>query len=123
MRTDEERIAALHSRAAEIIYKKRKLQTRIAGAAGAVVCLALMIFLAIRMASVSADFETTPVNASMTASIFSDNSVLSYIVIAVIAFLLGICITIFCFWLKKWRDSASSNAGRPKEQAKDEEHL
>ena len=40
----------------------------------------------------------------MNASIFSDSGVSGYLVIAILAFLLGITVTVFCFRLKKYMD-------------------
>ena len=42
------------------------------------------------------------VSNGMVASIFNDASSLYLVLIAVIAFLLGVSVTIFCFYLKKW---------------------
>ena len=41
---------------------------------------------------------------NMQASIFNGSSSVGYIVIAVIAFLLGAFVTVFCFRLKKWQE-------------------
>ena len=53
--------------------------------------------------------ETDTVNPAgqtggMSASIFGNSTALGYIVIAIIAFLLGIAVTIFCFRLRKWQE-------------------
>ena len=40
----------------------------------------------------------------MSGSIFSDNGILGFIVVGVLAFLLGICVTVFCFKTARFKD-------------------
>lgn len=106
MRTNEERIAAMHSRAAELNKQHRAHKVRVLQSAGATIALAATIMLAIFMPRI-ADFNTVPAEGasdSMNASVFSDSGALGLIVIAIIAFLLGVSTAIFCFRLKEWKD-------------------
>ena len=104
MRTTEERISAMHQRAAELKRERRKKQTFLAGGVSIAVCLALVILLALWIpGSLSVHMAELP-ELGMSGSIFSNNYLLGYIIIAIIAFLLGISVTVFCFRLKKWRD-------------------
>ena len=102
MRTNEERIAAMHARAAELRREKRKRETRLAGAAAVVLCLALTVALAAWMPRLSTAMTGAP--GAMSASIFSDSGALGYIVVALLAFLLGVSVTVFCLRLEKWRE-------------------
>ncbi len=103
MLTNEERIAAMHKRAKEIERKKRARSGLIAGGAGAVLSLALLIFMAgaISGLSLEAPGETMP--EGLNASIFSGSPALGYIFIGVTAFLLGAAVTIFCYRLSALR--------------------
>ena len=104
MRTDEERINMMHARAAHLRRQKRTIKVKIMQAAGAVLSFAAAIVLAIFVPRIT-DMDAgnpTGQTGGMSASIFGDSSVLGYIVIAIIAFLLGIAVTIFCFRLRKW---------------------
>ena len=47
----------------------------------------------------------------MYASIFSASPVLGYIVIGIIAFLLGGAVTVFCFRLKQWEKLKNTEEG------------
>ena len=88
MRTNEERIAAMHARATELNKQHRARKVRVLQSAGATVALAATIMLAIFMPRM-ADFNATPVEGAsdnMYASIFSDSGALGLIVIAIIAF-------------------------------------
>ncbi len=102
MRTNEERLAAMHARAAELRRENRKKLTRLAGGASVVLCLALVAALAVWMPRLSAALPGAP--GAMSASIFSGSEALGYIVVALLAFLLGVSVTVFCLRLKKWRE-------------------
>lgn len=111
MRTNEERINAMHARASELNKQRRARQVRIMQAAGAAVSFAATIVLAVCVPRL-ADFETEPAGSPlgqagtsgiMNASIFSNSAALGYVVIALIAFLLGVTLTIFCFRLREWQ--------------------
>ena len=104
MRSDEERIAALHRRAAELEKQKRFRRTRIMQISSVAACLVVIILLAAAMPGITALYSPQAVQESMNASIFTDSNALGFIVIAVLSFLLGVTATIFCFRLKKYRD-------------------
>ena len=104
MRTNEERIAALHRRSAELEQEKRRHRARILQAAAVTVCFAAAVVLAVIIPGVSTVFFTGNPQAGMSASILSKNSASGYIVIGILAFLLGAAVTVFCSQLKKWQD-------------------
>lgn len=106
MRTNEERIAAMHARATELNKQQRARKVRFLQSAGAVVSLAATIMLAIFIPRIS-NFEAEPVEGAsdgMYASMFGNSNALGLIVIAIIAFLLGVSVAIFCFRLKDWKE-------------------
>lgn len=107
MRTDEERINAMHVRAAELDEQRRARKVRIMQSAGVAVSFAAVIILALFMPRL-ADFGPGGPDGSavegMNASIFGDSAALGYIVISIIAFLLGVSLTIFCFRLREWQE-------------------
>lgn len=104
MRTNEERIAEMHKRAAELEKQKRAGRVRIIQALSVAACFVAAILMAVYVPGVSAKLVPETAPGSMNASIFAGGNALGYIVIAVIAFLLGTAVTIFCFRLKKWQD-------------------
>ena len=101
MRTNEERIAAMHSRAAELKKTQRARKVRVMQITGSFVAVAATVMLAIFMPHIS-DFESDPY-AGPTGSVFADSGALGYIVIAIIAFLLGVALTMFCIRLSEWQ--------------------
>ena len=104
MRTNEERLGKLHKRAAQLERKQRNNRFSIICAVSAAVCIGMLSRMAALISEVSQTGFSDDVPAVMNASIFSNHNALSYIVIAILAFLLGIIVTIFCFRLKKYLD-------------------
>ncbi|MCR5035588.1 MAG: hypothetical protein K6B42_09280 [Clostridia bacterium] len=102
MRTNEERIAAMHARAAELNRTQRARKVRIMQVSGALFACAATIMLAIFIPHIE-DYEQVPYSES-TGSVFADSGSLGYIVVAIIAFLLGTALTMFCYRLREWRD-------------------
>ena len=119
MRTNEERIAALHRRAAELERQKaRRRRVFAAQAAAAAACLALAVILAVLIRGAAAGEAASGYPLTdMNASLFGSSTVLGTVVIAVLAFLLGASVTVFCFLLKKWSDH------RTEEEKEDEEGI
>ena len=106
MRTNEERIAAMHARAAELQREKRKKLTRLTGGVSVVLCLALIIALAAWMPGLPVASAGSP--AGMSGSIFAESGALGYIVVALLAFLLGVSVTVFCVRLRKWQEQQNT---------------
>lgn len=103
MRTNEERIAAMYKRAAELEKENRQRRVRIIQAVSVSVCFAAVIVLAFLIPGFSQAIVSENSQGVMNASIFSESSVLGYVVIGILAFLLGAAVTIFSFCLKKWQ--------------------
>lgn len=104
MRTDNERIRAMHSRAGEIKREDRARKVKAAEVFGAAGSMALIAALAFLLPGITGGLDTDVMSGSQRASIFAGSTVLGYIVIGIIAFLLGISVTIFCFHLRKWQE-------------------
>ena len=100
MRTTEERIQALRARAAEL-ERARRRRIRLLQAGSAAACFGIIAALAFLMPGLTDTLAREPAAESMRASIFSGGSALGFLVIGVLAFLLGIAVTVFCFYLHK----------------------
>ena len=103
MRTNEERIAALHRRAAQLEREKRIRQTRILRRASAAACLVLIAVLAVLIYG-AAGLSSPVGQAGLSGSLFAGSGALNAVVIAIVAFLLGAAVTVFCFLLKARMD-------------------
>jgi len=100
MRTNEERIEALHKRARELEQKNRIRKRRIIQALSMAACLSLVVILAFLMPGILQKTASEAPDAGMNASIFSSGGTAGYIVLGIVAFLAGVFVTIFCFRLK-----------------------
>ena len=108
MRTNEERIAAMHARAAEIRQKQRAGRVRVMQTVSAAASFAAVILLAVFMPKIKGNTGPDADAVDMQASILGDSGAVDYVVIAIVAFLLGAAVTAFCYKLKGWphdRDS------------------
>ena len=101
MRSHEERIAEVKRRMAEKERQKRLRRGRIAAVSGVAAALALIVGMSLAMtgmvgqaeSGLSSGFETT-------ATMLGGSTALGYIVIGLLAFVLGVCVTILCFRIR-----------------------
>ncbi|MBR2511864.1 MAG: DUF4179 domain-containing protein [Firmicutes bacterium] len=112
MRTNEERIKAMHMRAAELEREKQRKRIQIIRVVSVAACFALTIGLAVFMSGLSAGSIEGADPDALRASIFSGSKILSYIVMGIIAFALGVFVTVFCFSIKVGRASNNEEPGR-----------
>ena len=111
MRTTDERLAAAKRRAEEITRQERCRRSRLAAVSGAAACLAVILGLALAMPSVTAHFSGADYYGGMTASLFSGGS-LGYLLVGLLAFALGVCVTVLCFRLRgRGRDTDDEERG------------
>ena len=96
MRSNEERVAAVRERVAQLQRQKRQRRDRVIALASVAASLAVIFALPGVLEGVSASgyegYETA-------ASIFSGTAA-GYVIVGFLAFLLGACVTILCFKLK-----------------------
>ena len=102
MRSHEERVAETKRRIAKIEREKRRRYNTITMASAVAACLALLIGASLAMPGIAASIQTGDYSGfETTASIFHGSAVLGYIVIGLLAFLLGVCVTVLCFRLRQ----------------------
>ncbi len=101
MRTAEERIKAMHSRAAEIKKEKDQRNAKILSSATVIAGLAAVILLGILMPGLTENLTISEGYGGYSASIFSESNAISFIVIGILSFILGVCVTVFCYRLRK----------------------
>lgn len=115
MRTNEERSQLIHKRTAEI---KREKQNRIQRGFDAV-CIAVCLLLVTGIGAWMPELMTEPaagsiVHSSGVASMIGSHAALGYIVMGLLAFLLGVCVTVLLYRLR------SRNERRSREEKEDE---
>lgn len=102
MRTTEERTALIHRRVSAL--KRERARRRLEGLCVAA-CLLLVLGAGVAMPGLTAGFSTGNANAgSETASMVAENAALGYILIGLLAFLLGICVTVLLYRLRQRYD-------------------
>lgn len=95
----------------DMVREDRKRKARLAGTTASLLSFALVIMSAFLVPKALEKGAPEAISQGMNASIFSTNSALGFIVIGVIAFLLGVALTVFCFRLKDWEDDKNSEEG------------
>ena len=102
MRSHEERVAETKRRIAKIEREKRLRRNTLAMASAVAACLVLLIGASFVMPGIAANIQTGNYSGFETAaSIFHGGAALGYIVIGLLAFLLGVCVTVLCFRLRQ----------------------
>ena len=110
MRSHEERVAETKRRIAKIEQEKRRRRNVITMASAVAACLALLVGASLAMPGIATRIQTGDYSGFETAaSIFHGGAALGYIVIGLLAFLLGVCVTVLCFRLRQMNREDDQN--------------
>ena len=102
MRSHEERVVETKRRIAAMERKKRLRRNTVTMASAVAACLVLLISAPLAMPGIAESIQTGDYSGFETAaSIFHGGAALGYIVIGLLAFLLGVCVTVLCFRLRQ----------------------
>jgi len=102
MRSLEERVAETKRRIAKMEREKRRRRNTITMASAAAACLALLIGASFAMPGIAARIQINDyAGFETTASMYGGGAALGYIVIGLLAFLLGVCVTVLCFRIRQ----------------------
>ena len=102
MRSHEERVAETKRRIAQIEREKRRRRNTVTMASAEPACLALLIGASFAMPGIAASIQAGDYAGFETAaSMYGGGAALGYIVIGLLAFLLGVCVTVLCFRLRQ----------------------
>ena len=102
MRSHEEHVAETKRRIAKIEREKRLRRNTVTMASAVAACLVLLVGVSLAMPGIAAKIQSGDYSGFETAaSIFHGGAALGYIVIGLLAFLLGVCVTILCFRLRQ----------------------
>ena len=99
MRSHEERVAETKRRIAKMEREKRLRRNKITMASAVAACLVLLIGASLAMPGIAASIRTGDYSGFETAASMYGGGALGYIVIGLLAFLLGVCVTVLCFRL------------------------
>ena len=101
MRSHEERVAETKRRIAKMEREKQRRRNTITMASAVAACLALLIGASLAMPGIAARIQTGDYSGFETAASMYGGGALGYIVIGLLAFLLGVCVTVLCFRLRQ----------------------
>ena len=109
MRSHEERVAETKRRIAKIERGKRLRRNKITMASAVAACLVLLIGASLAMPGIAASIRTGDYSGFETAASMYGGGALGYIVIGLLAFLLGVCVTVLCFRLRQMNREDGQN--------------
>ena len=102
MRSHEERVAETRRRIAKMEREKQRRRNTVTMASAVAACLALLIGASFAMPGIAAKSQAGDYSGFETsASMYGGGAALGYIVIGLLAFLLGVCVTVLCFRLRQ----------------------
>ena len=104
MRSNEERVAAVKWRVTQVERKKRQRRNRVVALVSVAACLAVIVGISFAMLGVSEKLTAGDyAGYEAAASIFSDSTVAGYLIVGLLAFVLGVCVTVLCIKLKAFQ--------------------
>ena len=110
MRSHEERVAETKRRIAKMEREKRLRRDKITMISAVAACLVLLIGASLAMPGIAANIQTGDYSGFETAaSMYGGGAALGYIVIGLLAFLLGVCVTVLCFRLRQMNREDDQN--------------
>lgn len=115
MRSTDERVAAVERRVKELAHQKKQRQRRYIGLSAAAACLLFVVGMGVAMPGIMAGLSQGDyTNTGMMASIFYEGGTLGYVLIGLLAFALGVCLTVLCVLLRRrnQRDKEDENNDR-----------
>ena len=102
MRTNEERIGLIHKRTAEIKRERQKRKQRALDMICIAACLILVVGIGSFMPGLSVDIVGGEVHhVSGAASLVGSHAALGYILMGLLSFLLGVCVTVLLYRLRR----------------------
>ena len=102
VRSNEKRVAAVKRRSKELKRESGKRRERIVLLSSIAACLVLIVALSLAMPGIVENFSNDALGYSaMTASVFHGSGAFGYIVIGLLAFALGVCVTVLCYLARR----------------------
>ena len=101
MRSNPERMERIRRRTAQLQRRHRERQQRGIDAACVAACLVLVVWIGVLMPGWAADGSIgTVLPAAGTASLIGSSTALGYILMGILSFCLGVCVTVLLYRLR-----------------------
>ena len=118
MRTTDERISAVQRRTLQLRKIRRlQLRNRALSVAACAASVIVLVGMGIAIPGIEERFSQAPIDLNGAAgSIFSATPGLGYVVIAVVAFMFGVCVSLLCIHLRRQSEEALRSAPNPEDE-------
>ena len=100
MLSNEERVAAVKERVAQLRRQKRQRRDRVIALASVAASLAVIVGVSFALPGVLEGVSASGYEGYETAASIFSSTAAGYVIVGFLAFLLGACVTILCFKLK-----------------------
>ena len=102
MRSTDERVVAVERRVKQMARQKKQRQHCYIGLSATVACLVLVVGVGASMPSIMEELaQGNYTNTGMMASNFYEGGALGYVLVGLLAFALGTCLTVLCILLRR----------------------
>ncbi|MEG1887618.1 MAG: DUF4179 domain-containing protein [Oscillospiraceae bacterium] len=102
MRSIDERINAVKNRTSELQQKQKIRRNRIVALSSVAACLAIVVGMGVAMPGIMKQMSSDKFAVmGDVGSVFSSGNAIGYVLIGIVAFCLGVCVTLFCVQLRK----------------------
>lgn len=102
MQSNPERMERIRRRTAQLQRQRRERRQRGIDTACVAVCLVLVVWIGVLMPGWAADGSTgTVLPAAGTASLIASSTALGYILMGILSFCLGVCVTVLLYRLHR----------------------
>lgn len=113
MRSNEERVAAVKRRIAQREKQRQRRRIQLVALSSTAASLALITGFSFLVPGIVAQVTCGEYDDfTMAANIFGNGVVLGYAVIALLAFVLGACVTVLCYRLRQFRPEDTDREDR-----------
>lgn len=116
MRTNEERIDLINKRTSELRKKRHARNTAALHSLSLIACISVIVGSGLAVNNVEIGFEAPPLGRVGAASVLSQNPAVGYILMAIMAFSLGVCMTLFFFHMDTARKAKHSSDSEDKDE-------
>jgi len=101
LRTGQERIEEMHKKARAIERHERIVRARVIGIAAACASVMLIVLIAFNTTFVRFNKIWGSENPEFTGSIFAEPNSYGFVLVGVLAFALGVLVTVLCYHLRR----------------------
>lgn len=104
MRTTDELVAAVQKRSKEMKRQKEQRRSRVLAIGSVAACMALIVGASLAMPGMLVRVSGSEYTyTGPAASLFAGSAAIGFILIGLLAFALGVCVTVLCYKLRRQR--------------------